>query len=380
MTMPNARFSTSEIMSLVAEAPRYDLAESVGPNLTISQLYSEAEISAIADMELGYGTAQGSKLLRDIIALQNNIASENVVITTGGMHALFLMSMIVCDASAHVLTVSPQFPLATQSLQLFGADVDSVRCSFDQRYRLPVDEVARALKPRTRLVCIASPQNPSGVLVPDSDLLAICALMQRVCPDAYLLVDETYRKACYDATPCSLSATHLDPRIVCVTSLSKAHGAPGLRTGWITTTDPDLRDQLVAGKFQTIISGSVIDETLALRVLEKSTSLMQQRRDHLGEARRQVAAWVENHVGVVEWVEPDRGALCCIRLIPPSSTDSDMDEFYRLLGTLKVRVAPGPWFGDEACVFRLGFGLLSLSDLDAALVLLSQAIQEFRSK
>jgi len=287
-----------------------------------------------------------------------------------------LMSTIVCDESAHVVTLSPQFPLATDCLHLFGAKVTAVRSRFEDGYSLPIEEMAKVLKPNTRLVCIASPQNPSGVLVPDNDLVQLVKLMQGVCPEAYLLIDETYRQACYDSVPCTPSASELDDRVVCVTSLSKCHGAPGLRTGWISTRDRDLRKQLVAGKFQSIISSSIVDEALAIRVLMSAGDILAQRRTPLGTALRLVASWVDKHEDLVDWVEPDRGALCCIRLKRADSTQSYIAEFYTNLEERKVRVAPGNWFGDEDAVFRLGFGFLSHKDLSAGLNLLSQALHE----
>ncbi|MFK7856276.1 MAG: aminotransferase class I/II-fold pyridoxal phosphate-dependent enzyme [Granulosicoccus sp.] len=376
MALQTSRFPTSEMIALVSQTPRFDLAESVGPNLTIAELFANGDLSELSDLELGYGTAQGSAQLRDLIAQQLTISSDDIVTTTGGMHALFLMSTIVCDESAHVVTLSPQFPLATDCLHLFGAEVTAVRSRFEDGYCLPIEEMAQVLKPNTRLVCIASPQNPSGVLVPDSDLVQLIELMQGVCPEAYLLIDETYRQACYDAVPCTPSASELGDRVVCVTSLSKCHGAPGLRTGWISTRDRDLLNQLIAGKFQSIISSSTIDEALAIRVLMNSGDILAQRRTHLGTALRLVEAWVHQHEELIDWVEPDRGALCCIRLKRADRTQSYISEFYRNLEQSKVRVAPGNWFGDEAAVFRLGFGFLTHTDLSAGLSLLSQALHE----
>ena len=72
---------------------------------------------------------------------------------------------------------------------------------------------------------------------------------------------------------------------------------------------------------------------------------------------------------------PDAGALCCVRLKPSVFDDGAVDCFYEGLAQEGVRVARGIWFGDEARVFRLGFGLLSKADLAAALTRLSAAVR-----
>jgi aspartate/methionine/tyrosine aminotransferase len=78
--------------------------------------------------------------------------------------------------------------------------------------------------------------------------------MQEICPEAYLLVDETYREAAYADDPIAESALALGPKVISVASLSKCHGAPGLRIGWAITRAADLSRQLVVGKFNTIVN------------------------------------------------------------------------------------------------------------------------------
>src|SRR5215470_14500647 len=74
------RFPANEIISLVGVAPRYDLAESVGPDLVLKEII---DISDMAEMRLGYGTAPGDRKLRATIADAHGVMADNVVITMG---------------------------------------------------------------------------------------------------------------------------------------------------------------------------------------------------------------------------------------------------------------------------------------------------------
>ena len=85
------------------------------------------------------------------------------------------------------------------------------------------------------------------------------------------------------------------------------------------------------------------------------------------------------HADRVEWVRPDAGALCCVRLCPGVFDDTAVSRFYAELAKQGVRVANGTWFGDEARVFRLGFGLLPMQDLEAALEQFSQIAADLKS-
>jgi aspartate/methionine/tyrosine aminotransferase len=229
------------------------------------------------------------------------------------------------------------------------------------------------LSERTKLVSLASPQNPSGVAIPPATVRAILQMMQERCPHAYLLMDETYREAAYGSDPVTPSAIALGLKVVSVASLSKCHGAPGLRIGWAITHDRTLREQLVAGKFSTVIACSTLDEALARRVLERS---QQSRRDHLAAGLSRTADWVRENAEYIEWIRPDAGAICCVRLRPDRFDDAAVTRFYGGLVNQGVRVANGSWFGDEPRVFRLGFGLLPPQEFEAALGGVSAALNK----
>jgi aspartate/methionine/tyrosine aminotransferase len=367
-------FSASDIISLVGEAPRYDLGESVGPDVRIAELFDAAGQMSLGEIRLGYGTADGDSRLRKAIADLHGVDADDVVITVGGMHALFLIAFILCNRGDEAVTTSPLFPLARNTLDVVGAKVRTVTLSFDRGYQPDPADLRAQLSERTKLVSLASPQNPSGVSIPPKILDDILLLMDEICPEAHLLVDETYREATYGNDPVARGAVALSPKVISVASLSKCHGAPGLRIGWAITRDPALREQLVLGKFNTVISCSPVDEALALKVLEQREPSTAERRRHLAEGLASTAEWVAANQSLVEWVRPDAGALCCVRLKPAVFDHVAVARFYAALASEGVRVGDGTWFGDEARVFRLGFGLLSMPDLKVALKKLTTAL------
>src|SRR5262245_43443918 len=164
-------------------------------------------------MALGYGTAQGDSRLRALIANACGVSAEDVVVTVGGMHALFLVAFVVCDPGDEAVTVSPMFPLARNALQAVGATIRTVPLSFDRGYQIDVAEVAECLTARTRLVSLATPQNPSGVATSPATVRELLASMTERCPDAYLLLDETYRVAAYGEDAVAPSSVGLSRRV-----------------------------------------------------------------------------------------------------------------------------------------------------------------------
>ena len=229
-------------------------------------------------------------------------------------------------------------------------------------------------------MCLASPQNPSGVAIARDRLRGMAVAMAEHAPRARLVIDETYREAAYGSDATVPSVTASQPRTLSVSSLSKCHGAPGLRIGWVIAREGSLRDQLVRAKFNTVISCPPLSEALALAVLRQQGRIIEQRRERLDENLRLTRRWVERHTQLVQWVQPDAGALCCVRLRSGVFGDSDVARCHAAMAEQGVRVARGEWFGDEARVFRLGFGLLDAASLQEALDRLAAALRSVVSR
>lgn len=369
------RFVRNDIVSLVGVAPRHDLAESVGPDLRLGELL-DVESEPLRELALGYPTTAGDPALRAEIAAQHGVMRDDVVVTIGGAHALFLAAYILCGRGEDAIVATPAFPPTLDALISVGANHKTLRLSFDEGYRLDPARLTALLSPATRLVSLASPQNPSGVAVPPDAIAAVLSAMAGRCPDAFLLVDETYRAAVYGDDVPAQSAAALSAQVIVTGSLSKCHGAPGLRVGWAITRNRALREQLILGKFSTVIANSTIDEALGLAVLRQADRIIGIRRKHLAAGLARTAAWVERNATRVEWVRPDAGALCCVRLRGDQFDAAAVARFHAALARRDARVGNGTWFGEEPRVFRLGFGLLSIPDLETALNVLGSALHE----
>src|SRR6266404_473800 len=184
-----ARFPKNDIISLIGEMPRYDLGESVGPDLRLGDVLDPSAQPSFGEMALGYGTAQGDPRLRTLIADAHGVGTDDVVVTVGGMHALFLIAFVLCDRGDEAVTVSPMFPLARNTLEPVGAKIRTVSLRFDRGYQLDAADIGRHLSERTKLVSLASPQNPSGVASSPNVIRDIVSLMEERCPEAFLLLE-----------------------------------------------------------------------------------------------------------------------------------------------------------------------------------------------
>ncbi|VWC01660.1 aminotransferase [Burkholderia lata] len=368
------RFPYNEIISLLDVNRTFNLAESTSQDLTVGELLDLAGVDAVRNLKLGYSQSAGAAVLRDAIADTCNVRAEQIVTTQGTALGLFLLAYEVCRPGDEAVLATPCFPPSRDCLVGAGATVREVRLSFENGYRLDLAQFDASLSSKTRLVSIASPQNPGGVQASRAEIDALLALMAQRCPDAILFIDETYREASYGDAAVAASFAGVDPRIVTGSSVSKALGAPGLRTGWLTVADAGLRARLLVAKLNTVISGSVLDETLAATVLRHREHVLAPRRRLLAGALDIVSGWCERERARVEWVRPDAGALCCVRLRHDAFDEQAVSRFWQKLPDHDVQLASGTWFGESSRVFRLGFGYLPLERLPSALMALSRAM------
>lgn len=368
------RFPYNEIITLLDVNRPFNLAESTSQDLTVGDVMDLAGLETIRNLKLGYGRSVGSVELREEIAKACNVPAEQIVTTQGTALGLFLLAFELCRPGDEAVLVTPCFPPSRDCLLGAGATVRDVRLTFENQYQIDLDELAAKLSPQTKLVSLATPQNPSGVRTSRAVVEQVLQLLQRRAPQAILFIDETYREATYgnELAPDSFAGLH--PRIVTGASVSKALGAPGLRTGWLTIPDADLRSRIAVAKMNTVISGSVLDEALAAALLRHRDSVLAPRRLLLADGLAKLAAWCEAEFSRIEWVRPQGGALSCVRLRQDKFDNEAVLRFWGLLPKHELQLASGAWFGESDRVLRLGFGYLPLDRLGPALTALSTVL------
>ena len=366
------QFPASPITALIDEKPRYNLGESMGADLTVADLLGTDGLAGLAAVNVGYGTSAGDPELRFLVAARHGIGAGQVLITSGAAAALFVTALLCGDGE--ILVGRPCYPPMFDALQGMGASVVTVHSGFDDGYRIDLDTFGRKLSARTALVMVASPQNPSGVAITDSEVEQMLAAMSRRCPRALLLIDETFREATYGGAPPAASFAGRSPRVLTCASLSKAYGAPGLRIGWLTVPDAGLHEQLRRARFNSSLCCGALDEFLAVRLLARADQVLAARGAMLADARGVVERWIKAHTGQLRWLRPEAGAFCCLQLDPRSFGPEEIGRFHAHLARQRTQVAPGPWFGDSASVFRIGLAYEPADRLELGLDVISAAL------
>ncbi len=297
---------------------------------------------------------QGLPLLRQRVIDQAGLGGvcgpQDVLITAGTAEANYLCFRQLLNAGDEIVTETPGWPQAGVMAKAIGAVLRQVPRHEAQGWRLDIDALEAAVGPKTKVIFLSNPNNPTGQLLTLAELTRIAAIADRV--GAWLIVDEVYAGLEWQG-PRAPSIAGIYARGISTGSVSKALGLQGLRTGWMICRDPGLiRDAYIlrenASEIMNILGEHIAE--IALRPERLAPALDQARAE--GRATLgQLDAFIKAEPRL-SWQPPESGLIGLVRL------EGEPGEALarRLLGApWRTFVLPGSVY-DQPNHLRLGVG------------------------
>jgi aspartate/methionine/tyrosine aminotransferase len=328
----------------------FNLSESGVMPLTLAELLDSEEGAALNNVRLGYTQTNGTLALRGAIAVDYAGATpDNVLVTTGTSEANYVALWRLLEPGDDVVAVLPNYMQLPGLVEGFGTRLTPVWLKGGSTWRIDPAELEARVGPRTKLICVCNPNNPTGSVLPEDDMDAVVAAAAR--HGAWILADEVYRDAAREA-PRSPSFWGRYDRVLVTSGLSKAYGMPGLRIGWVVGP-AELVAELWQRRDYTTISPAALSDAVATAALqpERRQRILERTRTLLRDNFAVVAEWMGRHPAL-STVPPRAGAIAFLRqgFKVPSALLAD-----RLLREQSVLIVPGEQFGMEGFL-RVGFG------------------------
>ena len=358
-------FFTERFFALHEFTAPYLLCASECESLTVDELLHLAGVSweALGQLHLGYTETQGAPALREQIAgMYTQVDADQVIYLSAPEEGIFLMMHALLEPRDDVVVLTPCYDSLANVAEYLGCRI--VRWPLAEgneppngpgSWQLDLDALDGLVTPRTRLVVVNFPHNPTGYLPSRDEWQAVVEIVARV--GAWLFSDEMYRGLEYEPTARLPSGCDLYERAITLGGLSKTYGLPGLRAGWLALQDPSLRDRILGWKDYTTICASAPSEILAQIALQASESLAERSRriiqDNLALADPFFSRWR----AVFRWNRPQAGSVALVGL-RGQSAQAFCD---RLINEQGVILLPsiGLGFGDGH--IRFGFGRLGVA-------------------
>jgi aspartate aminotransferase len=213
------------------------------PHFATPQFIKDAAIAAIQQDFTKYTAVGGTAELRDSIVKRHaadfgsNYAREEVIAATGGKQALFNAVQVLIDHGDEVIIPVPYWVSFKDIVQYAGGVPVFVQTDESQGFALTAKMIEQALTPRTKMILINSPSNPSGAVVSTEDMRAIVELARQ--RNLWLMSDECYVYLNYTGERFSVgSITDAKDRMVIIGSLSKTYAMTGWRLGYALGPKP----------------------------------------------------------------------------------------------------------------------------------------------
>ena len=210
------------------------------PDFDTPEHIKEAAIKALRDGVTRYLPAAGLPALREAVAQTYTekygvaTAAKNTVITVGGKHALYNIFQILLDPGDEVIVPAPYWVSYPEMVRLASGEPVIVSTTEATGFRMTPDQLAEAITPRTKIVVINSPSNPTGSAYSRDDLAALAQVA--VERDLWIISDEIYEELTYDGFKFT-SVPTLDPaiaaRTLVVSGAAKTYAMTGWRIGWV---------------------------------------------------------------------------------------------------------------------------------------------------
>jgi aspartate/methionine/tyrosine aminotransferase len=350
------RFETEHFFARHEFSTPWQLCNSDCESLSIGELLELAGVdpAELARVPLRYTETQGAPALRAAIAgSYETVQADEVVVLGSPVEGIYLAARTLLRPGDEIIVPAPAYD-ALHHLFAHVAGPGNLRYWHFRPtpggWALDLDELDALLSPRTRLLVLNFPHNPTGFL--PSPALQREILRRAEDHGLQLFCDEMYFGLVHAGTPPVPSAADLSHAPIVLSGLSKTHGLPGLRCGWLVVRDPELRERIMNWKFYTSICPPAPTEFLAAVALSVEHELRRRSLGRIATNLELAEAFFARWPARFEWRRPLAGSTALVGWAVPSvSTLSE-----RLARDEGILVQSAKMLGGDDRHMRVGLG------------------------
>jgi aspartate/methionine/tyrosine aminotransferase len=349
------------------------------PDLATPAHIIEAGQKALGAGATHYTAPQGMPELRAAICAklerENNLTytPDEVIVTAGAQEGIYVTMLALLNPGDEVIVTSPGYTSYDQAIELAGGVVVPVKTYQHHDFALTAEAVRAAITPRTRILCLMNPSNPTGSVTPRAEVEKLAQLARE--HDLIVISDEIYERLVFDgASVTSLaSLPGMKERTITLNGFSKAYAMTGWRVGYLAAPR-ELVIPMNEIHHGLTICAPAVSQHAALAALTGSQDCVEEFRQTF-DSRRTYFRTVLDNLGF-SYGEP-QGAFYIYTNV--SHVGLPAGEFcVRLLEEARVMIFPGSLFGDHNDDFVRISLLQPMPKLEEAAQRIEQALPKLR--
>ena len=348
-------FVMERMMSKWENVVDINLSESGVHPMTLGELLAlhGTSMEELAGVEINYPQANGMVELRQTIAdIYGAPSPDNVLITVGAAEANYLAVHTLLEPGDEAVIMFPNYMQLWGVVKNRGIDVKDFHLVAENGWAPDLAELEAAIGPRTRLIAVCNPNNPTGRILTGAEMDAIVAIAAKA--GVWLLADEVYAGAERQTDAVTPSFYGRYDKVIAVGSMSKAYGLPGLRTGW-AVGPADTLDDMWARHEYTTIATTMLSNRLTHMALspEVRPSILKRTRDYIRGGYPVLEQWMAQHGNTFKMFPPEAAAIAFVRYNLDINSTRLVE---RLRDEKSVLIVPGDHFGLDGHL-RISYGL-----------------------
>lgn len=337
-------FAVEEWMNAWEVGAKYNIAETCVDSISMNELFEltgedKTEfLNRLCARRLSYGDIEGlPEFRKGVCGLYKTLNIENIVPTHGASGANHHVFYSLISPGDRVVSIMPTYQQLYSIPESYGADVQILHLSKENNYLPDLEKLRRLVTPKTKMICINNPNNPTGALMSEQILREIVEIARSA--DAWILCDEVYRHLSQEDGWCP-SIVDLYEKGISVSSMSKVFSLAGLRLGWIATHDMSVVKSCLSHRDYNLVSCGVFDEMLAAAALKHRDKLLERSRKIVRENLQILDDWVSSEPHV-SYVKPKAGTTALVYYDLDIPSYEFCEEMYKKTGAF---VTPGDCF------------------------------------
>lgn len=279
-------------------------------------------------LRFGYTETAGLPALRNVCAEQLGMSSrEDILMFAGAEEGIFCTFRTLLTKEDHVIVFTPCYQSLLSIPEACAGEVSRFDLNAEDNWSVDIEKLAAMIQPqRTKLIVMNFPHNPTGTIVPVETMEAIVSLAERY--SIYLFCDEIYKGI--DRLSAEINsnddnsnnnllfrtiASRYAQRGITLSGVSKSHGLPGLRIGWIACQDHALLHRIAENKHYLSICNSAPSEIFAW-IAVKYRSVLWARNRRIIEANEALfIPFLAKYAHILSWSRPSGGCCAFVRFL-----------------------------------------------------------------